>query len=652
MTNGELISDGLPVAGYLVKPFLDEIVARQIGKFREWLKREGRERAIEENYFNDKFSDYLERTNEYCSSLNTLVFPGQKIALDKIFQPVYLRRLSHPKKILVNYRLLLSELFEFGNLLISDSAGMGKSTIAKVIALRCIECNSIPVIIELRKLTSTHLVVQEIVNQIDSLNHDIDDSLILDFLRLGNFTIIFDALDEVQLDILQTVIQDIHNLVGKVPKNNYIITSRPEGSLVAFHQFNRFYIQPLTENDAFSLINKFDIVSDQSQGEKLVHDIKESLDQIREFLSNPLLVSLLYRAYSFTKEIPQRKVAYYEEIYSALYKNHDIAKGGYLRPKASRLDIHQMRQVLNILGFLTHKLGKTSFFKPEFESILKEILDRNLGFKFDIEALIVDLEERMPLFIRDGVDIKWAHKSIQDYFAASYIAFHKDGEAILQRIYESKRDHLLNVIDLIEELNKPIFENCILIPILQKFLGAIVRKDIYGDFLSFVSMGDSIVLWVYDTFWVTNDSKMMQAYVHKHMEHREDYNLFYTPMSSDMRFSVALRRSFDRQILMLLSKKGSYHFFKNASHFSETDSNLHRGYFASHHTNPITMTPSSSKAHFDKDADYVTFKLLLEQATNSPEFKNFLESESVANYIVEYNRRIELSSRFNPFDDI
>jgi hypothetical protein len=80
--------------------------------------------------------------------------------------------------------------------------------------------------------------------------------------------------------------------------------------------------------------------------------------KVYEFLGNPFLVSLLYKSYSFNEDIPTKKSSFYEEVYSSLYKYHDLSKEGFKGQKKSNLDILDFRIILRAIAFES-ALGKT-----------------------------------------------------------------------------------------------------------------------------------------------------------------------------------------------------------------------------------------------------------------------------------------------------
>ena len=462
------IKDVVVIAKPFVEPIISTLIAPKIEQLKSWLKKQNTNNKVVDNYFENKFEEYLYRTYRNCSNLNILVFPNQQIQIKNIYQPLTLNSSRNDKSFKIT-AFKESYIKEYKKILISDNAGMGKSTLLKWISISLIEQSlSIPILIELKRINSNHTLLDEIFEQIDPIDKSFDKDLILKFLELGSFTILLDGFDEVEYDERQIVIQDIKSLTSKASENWFILTSRPDSELTAFGDFQLFNVNPLSKEESFQLIDKYDAVNNNYLSDKLKEGIEQKFAQVKEFLTNPFLVSLLYKTYTYNKDIPSKKSTFYDEVYSALYKHHDLSKDGYKRNKKSGLDIHDFRLVLRRLAFNTAKIVKTEYTDIQLIEHLKEV-NQSISFDFKELNYSEDLELNVPLFVRDGRNLKWSHKSVQDYFAAEYICNHSQKKEIVAKLYESKKSNYLQIIDFISELEPKIFRESIVLPLLNKF---------------------------------------------------------------------------------------------------------------------------------------------------------------------------------------
>lgn len=468
--NLETIKDIVTIAKPVIDPLISTFIRPKLAKLSKWLKKEETLGQVDEMFFENKFEEYLARTYNYCQNINILIFQNQQIKIKEIYFPLTIKSTKDGKQIKID-DFKEDIIKPYGKILISDTAGMGKSTMMKWICTNIIENKlGIPILIELRNIREDNTILDEIFNQINPIDKSFDTDLILKLLELGHFYILLDGFDEIQLKNQEVIIKDIRNFIDKTQNNYFILTSRPEGALATFGNFQSFNILPLQETESFDLIRKYDSICPVKVADKLILDIQENFQQTKELLGNPFLVSLIYSTYTYNKDIPSNKVTFYEEIYSALYKRHDLSKEGWTRPKKSKLDIQQFKIILRQLAFDTAIIGTIAYTETELLQHITTAKQKSPGIEFTPSNFLNDLLSSVPLFQQDGSKIKWAHKSLQDYFAADYIAFDSRKEEILKRIYASKRDGFMNILELFYELDFKTFRNIIILQLLSEYI--------------------------------------------------------------------------------------------------------------------------------------------------------------------------------------
>jgi len=298
----------------VVEPLIKTFIQPKIDKLQQWVKKQNLKSEVANRLFENKFQNYLVQTYKDCLMINVLVFPNQQIKLKEIYQPLTIRSTKDHKsfKIDKDPRKLLKE---YDRILISDTAGMGKSTLMKWITLSIIDTSLfIPIRIELNKINNENTIIEEIFKQIDPIDQSFDKDLIIKFLELGSFCIILDGFDETPQSDRDFVLERMKSLISKAPKNNFIITSRPEPELTSFGSFQSFNISNLKKDESLALLEKYDQSSSLNIYKDLETDINQNLNQVKEILVNPFLVSLLYKTYSYNKNIPSRKSTFYNEV--------------------------------------------------------------------------------------------------------------------------------------------------------------------------------------------------------------------------------------------------------------------------------------------------------------------------------------------------
>lgn len=457
----------------LAKPIIETIFKPKLDSLEKWLKKTKIDNEVY-NYhlYESRFENYLLRTIEKCSIVNTLIFPNQQINIESIYQPLTL--IDNNLKIIDKIKIdtFPKNLFEkYQRILISDSAGMGKSTLSRFICLHAIKENrGIPVFIELRKIDSKNTIMKEFFKQINSIDEIFDIDFIVRLLKTGEFIIVFDGFDEIITDVKEIVTQDIRNFVSNSSENFFLLTSRPEGALATFGDFKVTNIQGLSQPEAYQLFEKYDGICNSKLSVNLINEINSVNNQVTEFLVNPFLVSLLYKTYSFKRDIPSRKSTFYNDVYCSLYQDHDLSKDSYKRDKASKLDIQDFRLVLREFANLTVKKGEVEYEKPKASQYIKECKEKLPFLNFKESLYIQDLLTTVPIFTTEGNNIKWAHKSLQDYFAAEFITFHPKKELIINSLIEKDVQKYANIIDLIIELDPNLIRQYVLPNILRDLI--------------------------------------------------------------------------------------------------------------------------------------------------------------------------------------
>lgn len=476
----EIAKDVYAVAKPFVDPLIKTVLEPKLEQLKKWFQEEGVKQDLVDHTFNNKFEEYLLRTFQRSYFVNTIVFPNQQVRLDDLYYPARLINTRNYNR--TDSNKIDSKFFnENTRILVSDYAGMGKSTLSKFLCKHIItQQMGIPIFIELRKLNKENTVLNELFNQINPIDKSFKERFILKLLVRGDFIILFDGFDEIPTASQEFVIDDLRSFVSKAPQNKFVLTSRPEASLSSFGDFQNFFIEPLNQRGAFSVIDNYDKINKIKVAKKLKNDITERQEQIEDFLTNPFLVSLLYKSYTYNKDIPTKRVTFFDEVYNALYKAHDLSKDGYKRPKKSKLDIQDFRVVLRDLAFSTAKLKEVEYTEQVLLNYIKESKDHCAGIDFKEREFLEDLLLTVPLIVRDGNKLKWAHKSIQDYFAAEFVCFHNKEEEILEKIYKSKNEAFLNILALIQELDNKTFRKVILLKILQDYVQ--YYDNSYGEF--------------------------------------------------------------------------------------------------------------------------------------------------------------------------
>jgi antitoxin component of RelBE/YafQ-DinJ toxin-antitoxin module len=432
------------------------------------------------------FHDYVEKKYRKFSLANSLVLKNKQIFFNDIYMPLTLKS----EEGLFEYQITNypgSLIDEFGLILITDTAGMGKSTILKKIFLSSvIEKKAIPIFVELRRIKEHETLINAISNELKLTNFTVNEKHLEYLFETGGFIFHFDGYDEISNENKSSVTQELQNFVTKNIKNNsFILTSRPEISLSSFSEFKEFKINKLKLEESFELLEKYD--QSKSIYKTLIEKLKEDeMKPIHEFLVNPLLTSLLFLAFEYKHKIPLKKHLFYRQVYDANFENHDLSKGeSFLRQKRCKLHSDDFHRILRFIGFECLKLQQIEFEKDQILKIIDNSKKFNSDLTFNQNDFLNDVILAVPLFTIDGNYYRWSHRSIQEYFAAQFI--YKDSKAqqinILNTIYDHKAlDYYLNTLDLYYDIDNKTFRRIIEFNILSEF-----KNHYYETFKKYVA---------------------------------------------------------------------------------------------------------------------------------------------------------------------
>lgn len=421
--------------------------------------------------FENKFNEYLTRSYEKYSIMNTIVFHNQQKLLKDLYVPLTVINSQKEQFTIDKYSSKFLPVYQ--RILITDTAGMGKSTLMKKIFLSIIdESIGIPVLIELRRISRQKDIIEEIMEQFNSISKDIDKNFILHLIQRGDFIFLLDGYDEIPEEERKFTTKQIQTFVNKAGNNKFILTSRPEHALTSFGDFKEFKVKPLQKLEAFKLLEKYD--NSDGISKKLIAKLNHSsYKNIDEFLTNPLLVSLLFAAFEHKQTIPIKKHIFYRQVYDALFESHDLTKGdSFARDKFSKLDIDEFHRVLRHIGYNCLIKGKIEFTKDEILILIREAKQYTNGISFKESDFLKDIINTVPLFTIDGIYYKWSHKSLQEYFAANFIfvdSKEMQKEILLKLYHHKNSEKFLNVLDLYYSIDYKSFSEVIIFQLLSDF---------------------------------------------------------------------------------------------------------------------------------------------------------------------------------------
>ena len=345
----------------------------------------------------------------------------------------------------------IAKLFEKNQFVtLIGNAGSGKSTIVKYLFLNSIDTDfKIPIKVELRYLNDySGTVIEFIQEKIFKLNRLASaDKIIERLMKSGDFVFFLDGYDEITSVKKEKLTKEIDDLVKLYNKNNYLLTSRPYTEIDLLPLFHNFEVCELSDEDINQFIAKQIPAGEKELQEKIIEAINSPENSAyKTFLSNPLLLSMFILTFQSYSSIPQKRSAFYSQVFDALFSVHDsMSKLAFVREKQSGLSKEQIIEVLELFSFISYFEQKFIFTNLYLNEKLDVIKDKKKSINFINQKLISDFQVAIGIINQDGTEYTFPHRSLQEYFTATYIASLKSIEnkkIVYKKIVKSlMKDH-------------------------------------------------------------------------------------------------------------------------------------------------------------------------------------------------------------------
>lgn len=357
-------------------------------------------------------------------------------------------------------------------LFIFGAPGSGKTISLKKLLMEYANKNGpIPVFIELIRSKGEsleNLIIRNICSETQ-----IDEIIIKEKLRKGDFLILLDGLDEVPTSCFQLT-QDIDNPNPNISKNRFVVTSRPSPMVGKLDRYTVMEIEPLEEPLIRELLRKH--IGD-FESEEIYNKIKMN-EALYDLCTNPLMLTMMVDTYKSNKKLPDNTTELYENfinVFLTMWERKHIKE---------KIEII-VDDILIISSNLAYEMQRNHQTIIKWSSA-KDIMEKKakeLGYSIEFSNEIIQYILNTNLIQKiDTNEYKFMHQTFQEYFAARYIE--KEGITIDQYLddpnwapvvvfYSGLIGDSTNLVKALQKRNLDLAAKCI------KIAKKVDRKVVY-----------------------------------------------------------------------------------------------------------------------------------------------------------------------------
>ncbi|WP_420589014.1 NACHT domain-containing protein [Bacterioplanoides sp.] len=395
--------------------------------------------------------------DEYVN-IRTLYSSQKDVFIDDVYVPLFM---SPSNDLDSQYEISNLNFYSEGITNIIGRAGQGKSTFLRKMLLNELQHGStIPVFFELKYINTDESLVLQLSKWFSRHNLNISEKGIGRLLKYGYLKIFLDAFDEIEPSKQGSALEIIKDLSRLYPKVTIIVTSRPDTIITTEPFISNYNVLSLSAENVRKLFLNISENNVQRTDEAI--EQLEKNPQIFEIAKTPILSILLFITYRTWSKIPDNLADFYKKIFITLLTHHDTLKPGKKIDRGINIPLndHKIEDVFSVFCFTTFSEGVTSFSTREASEFMEKSLESECHDDICPEDVVDTIKKCTGIISNDGYDqLCFSHKSLQEYYTASYIAGQKIHDirnfysAVKVYSQENKYDAVLKFLSSLDREN-------------------------------------------------------------------------------------------------------------------------------------------------------------------------------------------------------
>lgn len=321
-------------------------------------------------------------------------------------------------------------------LMVLGDPGIGKSTFLRKVGLEALKGMSgdyqlpyIPVFLELKRFRSAEVDLQaSIAAEFKICGFPSAEGFTENALNKGQLLLLFDGLDEVPADNLDTVIESIQDLVDRYSDNRFVASCRIAAYHTYFKRVSTVAISEFDDDQIERFIHNW-FSSGLDRENQIAEQCWERLQQpehkgAKELAHSPLLLTFICLVYNKSLTVPSSRTTLYGRALDILLEEWATEKRIGRGEIYDGFHLELEKELLAKIAYEGLENNQLFFSKEQLIKFISEFLGDTLDAPKNLNASAVlnAIEVQQGILVERATNVySFSHLTLQEFLAAKFI---------------------------------------------------------------------------------------------------------------------------------------------------------------------------------------------------------------------------------------